>query len=191
MIMKKSFGTKTFMFPQPVLIIGTYDENGNPDAMNAAWGTQIGEHEVALHIIEHKTTDNIIKKQCFTLAIADAGHVVESDYVGIVSAKKVPDKVKRAGLTVSHADKIDAPVFDDYLLTMECKVVSVSEDFGSYRIVGEVVETHVDKRIIGDNGRVDVEKLRPIMFDGCNFRYHEIGKCVGKCFSDGNKLIKK
>ena len=58
-------------------------------------------------------------------------------------------------------------------------------------IVGEVVETHVDERIIGDNGRVDVEKLRPIMFDGCNFRYHEIGKCVGKCFSDGNKLIKK
>ena len=174
--MKKSFGTKTFMFPQPVLIIGTYDENGNSDAMNAAWGTQIGEHEVALHIIEHKTTDNIIKKQCFTLAIADAGHVVESDYVGIVSAKKVPDK---------------APVFDDYLLTMECKVMSVSDDFGSHRIVGEVVETHVDERIIGDNGRVDVEKLRPIMFDGCNFRYHEIGKCVGKCFSDGNKLIKK
>ena len=82
--MKKSFGTKTFMFPQPVLIVGTYDENGNPDAMNAAWCTQIGEHEVALHIIEHKTTDNIIKKQCFTLAIADASHVVESDYVGIV-----------------------------------------------------------------------------------------------------------
>ncbi len=146
---------------------------------------------MALHIVGHKTTDNIIKRQCFTLAIADASHVVESDYVGIASAKKVPDKVKRAGLTVSQADKVDAPIFDDNLLTMECKVVSISNDFGSHRIVGKVVETHVDERIIRENGRVDVEKLRPIMFDGCNFRYYEIGKCVGKCFSDGKKLIKK
>ena len=82
--MKRVLVQRHSCFPQPVLIVGTYDENGNPDAMNAAWGTQIGEHEVALHIIEHKTTDNIIKKQCFTLAIADASHVEESDYVGIV-----------------------------------------------------------------------------------------------------------
>ena len=82
--MKEFSGKKSVITPEGVCIIGTYDENGIPNAMNAAWGTQIGEHEVALHIIEHKTTDNIIKKQCFTLAIADASHVVESDYVGIV-----------------------------------------------------------------------------------------------------------
>ena len=118
--MRKNFGKKTWLFPCPVLIIGTYDDNGVPDAMNAAWGGIYDTNQVMLCLSDdHKTAKNILLKKAFTVSFADAKHVVEADYVGIVSANDVPDKLQKAGLTVARSEFVDAPLLTDFPLAIE------------------------------------------------------------------------
>ena len=97
--MRKNFGAKPFLYPQPVMILGTYDENGKANAMNAAWGGIVGANEIIVDLSAHKTTDNIIKNKAFTVGVADLEHLVACDYVGIVSANKEADKMQKAGFT--------------------------------------------------------------------------------------------
>ena len=96
--MRKNFGAKPFLYPQPVLIIASYDENGVPDAMNAAWGGISESDQISMCLSPgHKTVKNILARKAFTVSMADAAHVTECDYVGIVSANQVPDKLAKAG----------------------------------------------------------------------------------------------
>ncbi len=109
--MRKNFGKKPWMYPLPVLIIGSYDENGVPDAMNAAWGGIYESDQVVLCLSDgHKTTQNIKKRGAFTVSFADAGHVIEADYVGIVSANQTPDKLEKVGFHTVKSEYVDAPI---------------------------------------------------------------------------------
>ena len=185
--MRKNFGAKAYLYPMPVLIIGSYDENGKPDAMNAAWGGISEETEISICIsAEHKTTKNIIAKGAFTVSIADAENVVACDYVGIVSGNKESDKIEKTGWHTAKSKFVDAPLFDELPMALECKLISYDKD--NCRLVGEIVNVCADEKILDENGKIDLNKFSPITYDPVHNTYYKIGNAVGKAFSDGLKL---
>ena len=185
--MRTNFGAKPVCYPQPVFIIGTYDENGNPDAMNAAWGGISEADEVSICISEnHKTTENIQRKKAFTVSMGTVDQLVACDYVGIVSGNNVPDKVAKAGWTVSKSDFVDAPLFDQLPMAMECELISY--DPQTCRLLGKIVNVSADESVLNDKGVVDPMKLQPITFDPMNNAYLVLGDKVGNAFADGAKL---
>ena len=185
--MRKNFGAKPYTYPQPVFIIGTYDENGVPDAMNAAWGGISESTEITICVDDsHKTTKNFLATGAFTVSMADAAHVAECDYVGVVSANDVPDKVAKAGFHVTKSEFVNEPLFDERPLALECKVISYDKE--SCRLVGEIVNVSADEKVLGENGKVDPAKLRPITYDSMNHTYLVLGEKVGNAFKDGLKL---
>ncbi|MBR6581914.1 MAG: flavin reductase [Ruminococcus sp.] len=184
--MRKNLGAKAILYPMPVLIIGSYDENGVPDAMNAAWGGISEETQISICVSEdHKTTANILLRKAFTVSIADAENVIPADYVGVVSGNNEPDKIKKAGWTAVKSENVDAPLFNELPLALECKLISYDEE--SCRLVGEIVNVSADERILTDC-KVDLSKFSPVTYDPVNHDYLTLGKKVGKAFSDGLKL---
>lgn len=187
--MKKNLGNKTVLAPLPVLIVATYDEQGMPNAMNVAWGGQCGYHHVALNLsLNHKTTENLKHTKAFTLSIATVDTLVISDYFGLVSGRK-ENKIEKAGVHVTRSEFVDAPVIDEYPLTLECKVIEMQEALGEMHVVGEVVNMQVDESILDEQGKVDLGKLRSISYDSASHSYRVLGDIVGKAFKDGNKLL--
>ena len=185
--MRKNFGKQTWMYPLPVLIIGTYDEDGKPNAMNAAWGGIYDTNEVIICLsADHKTTQNIKAKGAFTLSIADAAHTAAADYVGIASGNDTSDKMERAGFTTTKAEHVDAPIINELPMTLECRLKKIGEDGN---IIGEIVNVSADESILGDDGNISPEKLAPIAFDPVGNAYHKLGERVGEAFSDGTKLM--
>lgn len=184
--MRKNFGAKAMLYPMPVLIIGSFDENGVPNAMNAAWGGISEETEISICVSPgHKTTKNILKSGAFTVSVADAENVVSADYVGVVSGNKEPDKIAKAGWTVEKSEFVNAPIFKELPFALECKLVSYDEE--SCRLVGEIVNVCADEKILTD-GKIDLSKFNPITYDPANHEYISLGKTVGKAFSDGKKI---
>lgn len=187
--MRKNFGAKPYTYPQPVYILATYDENGVPDAMNAAWGGISDDKEISFCISAgHKTTENILKRKAFTVSMADADHVVACDYVGLASANRVSDKFERAGFRAVKSDFVDAPLIEELPVAAECSLVSYDPE--TCRLVGKIVNVSVDERVLDADGRVDISKVRPIIFDPFNNTYAVAEKTVGTAFSDGKKLMK-
>ena len=185
--MRKNFGSKPVCYPQPVFILGTYDANGVPDAMNAAWGGISEENEVSVCISEnHKTTENILVKKAFTVSMGTADQVVACDYVGIVSGNDEPEKMKKAGFHTVKSAFVDAPVIEELPMTLECKLISYDPE--TDYLFGEVVNVSADEAILGADGNIDIAKLRPIIFDGVHSAYHVIGEKVGNAFADGAQL---
>ena len=178
-----SFGPKPLMFPQPVLIISTYDRDGNPNAMNAAWGITTDFTEITVSLSDHKTTDNLKERGAFTVSMATEDFEAACDYVGIESGRKVPDKFKRAGFTAVKSEYVDAPLIAELPLAMECRVKS----FGDGILVGEIVNVCAEESILTE-GKVDVKKLRPISFDPFTNSYYGVGEKAGDAFKDGMKL---
>lgn len=184
--MRKNFGAKTWMYPLPVLIVGSYDENGNADAMNAAWGGIYDANHVILCLSAgHKTTKNIMERKAFTISFADAAHVAACDYVGIVSGNNTDDKMEKAGFTTEKSSFVDAPVICELPMALECRLVKVNEDGN---IIGEIVNVSADKSILGEDGLIDAEKLRAISFDAVHNNYLVLGEKVGNAFEDGKSL---
>ena len=182
--MRKNFGAKAILYPMAVLIIGTYDENGKPNAMDAAWGGISEETQISICVDDgHKTAKNVIKADAFAVSIADAENVVACDYVGIVSGNKEPDKIEKAGWHVTNSEFVDAPLFDELPMALECKLISYNEE--SCRLVGEIVNVCTDERILDKNGKIDLNKFCPITYDPVHHTYRKIGDVVGKAFSDG------
>lgn len=177
------FGAKPLMYPMPVLIIGTYDENGVPDAMNAAWGIITDMNEISISMSKHKTTENIAKTGAFTVSIATEDTVVASDYVGVESAGKVPDKFAKAGFHATKSKYVNAPLIDELPMALECKVKS----FEGGILVGEIVNVNAEESIL-TNGQIDPKKLKPITYDPVNNAYIGLGEKVGNAFKDGLKL---
>lgn len=185
--MRKNFGAKPWTYPQPVFIVGTYDENGTPDAMNAAWGGIDYDDQINLCLSAgHKTVKDILKRGAFTISMADAGHVAACDYVGIVSGNSVPDKFARAGFHATKSDFVDAPLIDELAVAMECRLIGYDPQTCIMR--GEIVNVSVDERALDADGKVDPAKVAPIVFDPFNNTYLRIGEKVGNAFSDGKKL---
>ena len=185
--MRKNFGAKPWLYPMPVLMIGTYDENGIPNIMNAAWGGIYDWTQVMVSLAkDHKTTENIRKTGAFTVSFATAETVVPCDYVGIVSANDVPEKFDKAGFHAIKSEFVNAPVIEELPMTVECRLAKFNEDG---ICIGEIVNVSADESILNENGKIDVNKLAPICFDGVTNSYLRIGEKVGKAFSDG-KLLK-
>ena len=184
--MRKNFGAKTWLYPMPVLIIGTYDENGAPNAMNAAWGGVYDTNQVMICLShDHKTTDNIKKTGAFTLSFATVRTAIPCDYVGIVSANDVPDKFARAGFHATKSEYVNAPIIDELPMTVECKLVKFNEDG---ICIGDIVNISADESILDEKGRIDAKKLDPIIYDGVSHADWSFGEKVGQAFSDGLKL---
>jgi len=182
--MRKNFGSKPWIYPQPVLIIGTYDENNNTNAMNAAWGGIYDYDKLEINLAEHKTTENLRKTKAFTVSIATKNTVVVSDFVGIVSGTKDPDKMKKANLHSNKSEFVNAPIFEEYPLTFECEMISLGEDG---RLVGKIINVSADESIL-TNDKIDPDKLEAISFDPVNNKYLLVKGIVGDAFKDGLKL---
>ena len=184
--MRKNFGKQTTLYPMPVLIVATYDEDGNPDAMNAAWGGIHDTNQISICISpEHKTTKNLLLKKAFTVSMADAAHVAECDYVGIVSGNNEPNKLKKCGFTVSKSEFVDAPVINELPMCLECSVISYDALTGC--MVGNIVNVNADEKVL-TNGKIDPAKLDPITYDPVNHKYLKLGEIVGDAFSIGKKI---
>ena len=170
-------------------MIATWDENKNPDVMMAAWGGQCGPKHICFNLSAHKTTENIRLKKAFTVSFATKGDIVQSDYFGIVSANDVPDKVKKAGFTVTKSPNVDAPIVNEYKLTLECKVVKMEEDDkGGARVVGEVINMSADESILDAEGKIDLGKLQPVIFDSSKNTYRVVGEKVGDAWGSGKAI---
>lgn len=185
--MRKNYGVKPYCYPQPVFIIGTYDENGIADAMNAAWGGITEENEITICLSpEHKTVENILHTGAFTVSMGEAGYVIPCDYVGIVSANDEPNKLEISGFHTEKSSLVNAPIITELAVCMECKMKSWDEE--RCRMVGEIINVSVDERVLDGKGNVDIAKLSPITFDPFNSTYVKLGEKVGDAFSDGNKI---
>lgn len=183
--MRKNFGAKPFLYPQPVMILATYDENGKANAMNAAWGGIVGTNEIIIDLGSHKTTDNILRTKAFSVSVADTEHLVSCDYVGVVSGKQEPDKMAKAGFTTTKSAFVNAPVINELPLVLECELKQVID--GS-KFIGEIKNVSADEQILGEDGAIDLGKFRPITYDPVHHGYYELGSRVGNAFSDGMKL---
>ena len=185
--MRKNFGVKTWLYPMPVFIVAAYDNEGNPNAMNAAWGGIYTDNMIGICLSEdHKTTQNILATRAFTVSMATADPVVACDYVGIVSGNKEPDKFHKAGFHATKSEFVNAPLIDELPMTLECELVSY--DTETCFMVGKIVNVSTDEKILNESGKIDLSKLRPITYDPCNHDYLEIGPKAGNAFSDGKKL---
>ena len=182
--MRKNFGAKAMCYPMPVFIIGTYNGDGTPNAMNAAWGGISEETEITICVDSaHKTGENLLARKAFTVSMATAKMMAACDYVGIVSGNKEPDKFAKAGFHATKSEFVDAPLIDELPMALECEVISYDEE--SCRLVGRIGNVCADESVLGENGKVDVSKLAPITFDPMNHHYLVLGEKVGQAFHDG------
>ena len=179
-----NFGAKPYMYPMPVLIIGTYDENGVPNAMNAAWGIITDFNEITVSLSQqHKTAKNLGVTKAFTVSIGTEDMVIACDYVGIETGNKVTNKFEIAGFHATKSQFVNAPLINELPLALECKVKSYENEI----LVGEIVNVSADERILTD-GKIDPEKLKPVIYDPVNHTYIGFGKKVGNAFKDGQQL---
>ena len=185
--MRKNFGAKPILYPQPVFIIATYNDDGTADAMNAAWGGISEVSEISMCLSEnHRTTRNAIARKAFTVSMGTADYMAQCDYVGIVSGDDVPDKLERCGFHAVKSEFVDAPLIAELPMAVECRLISYDPE--SCRMVGEVVNVCADESVLTD-GKIDPAKLKPIVFDGVHHTYHVLGEAVGRAFHDGAALM--
>ena len=184
-----NMGARLYVTPQPALMIGTYDAEGTPDVMMAAWGGQYEGNQVCFQLSAHKTTENLRLNKAFTLSYADARTVAESDYFGLASGNDVKDKVAAAGFTHRRSPNVNAPIINEYPLTMECRVVEMYDrESGGAFVVGEIVNASADESVMTD-GKIDIKKLNPLVWDASSFNYFTIADSVGKAWNSGKALM--
>ena len=185
----KNFKSSPWMLPQPVLIIGTYDQDGKPNAMNAAWGGQWDMHEIIISLSSHCTTDNLAKIPDFTVSFATEETLVAADFVGIVSGRNTPDKMEQTGWTWEKAPDVNAPVFHNFPMTLQCRVKEkLFESETGYYLIGEIVGILCDEKYLAADGKPDVEKMGLITYDPVHHTYIRLARTVGNAFADGKQL---
>ena len=188
--MRKKLSVTEGIYPMPVLMVATYNEDGSVNVMNAAWGMMQARDMVALNLTEtHKTVKNIKARGAFTVSIADAAHVVEADYFGVESSNKVPEKFERSGLTASKAEMVDAPVINEFPICLECEFVEYQGDEYGCGVIGKVVNITVDESVMNGD-RIDMSLVNAIAFDPYTHGYYKVTERVGEAFRDGLQLKK-
>lgn len=188
--MRKNLGPKTIMYPMPVLIIATYNEDGSVDAMNAAWGGIETDERIGICVSEsHKTMENIKRNKSFTVSFGIEKYAKECDYLGLVSGNKVKDKFEKTGFTTQKSEFVNAPIINELKLSLECNMVSYDSD--SCHLVGDIVNISADESIIDKDGKINIKDLGIITYDPDTHDYIKLGEVVGKAFSIGKPLTKK
>ncbi len=183
--MKREIKTTDAIFPMPVLMIATYNEDGSVNVMNAAWGMMINQDHIVLGLTEsHKTVANMKARHAFTVSLADSKHVAEADYFGIVSGNDEPNKFKNSGLTAAKAETIDAPIINEFPVCMECEFIEYQNGLHGCGVIGKVHHVVAEESVMnGDN--VDVTLLNAIAYDSFTNGYYKVGERVGNAFKDG------
>ncbi len=186
--MRKNIKTTEAIFPMPVLMIATYNQDGSVDVMNAAWGMMLSRNQVMLNLTEtHKTVKNIKERKAFTVSIADSKHVVEADYFGVVSGNNDPKKFENSGLTSTKSENVDAPIINEFPICMECEFVEYQSDELGGGVVGKIVNVTADESVMnGEN--VDISLVDAIAFDPYTHGYYKVKERVGEAFKEGFKL---
>ncbi len=188
--MKKKIKVTEAIFPMPVLMIATYNEDGSIDVMNAAWGTMLERDQVLLNLSSsHKTVKNIKERKAFTVSLADASHVKEADYFGMVSGNNTPNKFLISGLTAVKSENVDAPIINEFPVCMECEFIKCQDDEYGYGVIGKVVNVTAEDKVMTDDN-VDISKLEAISFDPYTHSYYKVTEKIGNAFHDGLELKK-
>ncbi|MCD8013184.1 MAG: flavin reductase family protein [Lachnospiraceae bacterium] len=186
--MREDIKTTEAIFPMPVLMVATYNEDGSVNVMNAAWGTMLSRDQVILNLTEtHKTVKNMKARKAFTVSIADAAHMVEADYFGVVSGNNTPDKFAKSGLTATKSAHVDAPIINEFPLCMECEFIEYQDGEYGCGVIGKVVNTTADESVM-DGDKVNMTKVSAIAFDPYTHGYYKVTERVGEAFRDGLKL---
>lgn len=186
--MKLPIKTTEAIFPMPVLLISTFNEDGSVDVMNAAWGTMLERDMVALNLTEtHRTVQNIKARKGFVIHLTDAKHVVEADWFGVVSSNKEPKKFEKSGMTFVKSELVDAPIINELPVAIECEFVEYQSDATGLGVIGKVVRTSVEEANMKD-GKIDIDSLDAISFDPYTHGYYKVSGRVGEAFKDGLKL---
>jgi flavin reductase (DIM6/NTAB) family NADH-FMN oxidoreductase RutF len=180
----KEFLNKVYFMPQPVVIIGTYNEDGTPNAMNAAWAGQTDNNIISIALSKHKTTENLLKRKALTIAFATKDTMAESDFFGISTGAKT-NKFDITKFHTKKADKIDAPIILEYPITLLCEVIDYKDEVLRCKVLSSLV----DEKYI-QNGVIDISKMKIICYDGINLKYREVGEVVGNAFNEGKKFLK-
>ena len=185
--MRVNLGKRSCIYPMPVLIIGSYDEKGNPNAMNAAWGGIYDTNQIFICLArDHKTTDNIFLNKEFTVSFADESNMVASDFVGIVSGNEV-DKIKKVGWHAIKSTYVNAPLFEEFPVSIECKIASLKEENDTVYLVADIINMSVDESLC-ENGKFNSLKFKPISYDTISASYRVLGDKVGSAFKEGKKI---
>ena len=188
--MRKKLNITEGIFPMPVLMVATYNEDGSVNVMNAAWGTMQERNTVALNLTEsHKTVRNIKARGAFTVSIADAAHVVEADYFGVVSGNREPRKFENSGLTAEKSALVDAPIINEFPLCLECEFIEYQDNEYGVGVIGKVVNVTADESVM-DGEKVDMSLVNAIAFDPYTHGYYRVSERVGEAFKDGLQLKK-
>lgn len=188
--MRKKIQTTEAIFPMPVLMVATYNEDGSTNVMNAAWGMMLERDMVVLNLTEtHKTVQNIKKRKAFTVSIADAEHVVEADYFGVVSGNNTPKKFENSGLTSTKSENVDAPIVNEFPICLECEFMEYQDNEYGCGVVGKVVNVTADAKVMKED-KVDVSLVNAIAFDPYTHGYYKVTERVGNAFKDGLQLKK-
>ena len=190
--MKKDLGVKPYLFPMPVLMVATYNEDGTVNVMNMAWGSICARNMVSLKINEnHKTSKNLKKRGAFTLSIADTAHMQAADFFGMASGNTMPDKFARSGLSAVKSEKVDAPIVQEFPLTLECRVVEDRMAVYGHQIIGEIIGVLAEQSVLDEKGNVDAAKLNALVYDQMQSGYYTIGEKVGRAWNAGAALLSK
>ena len=190
--MKKNLGVMPALFPMPVVVVAAYDENGKPNAMTAAWVQICDKDKIALFVDpEHKTMKNILATKAFTVATADLAHMAEADFIGIASGNQMPDKFEKSGLHEMKSEFVNAPVIAELPVSLDCELVDVIDTEHVYAMVGKIVNVSAEESIIGNDGKVDPEKIQALIFDQFHNGYFVVGEKVGQGWSAGKELVKR
>ncbi len=190
--MLKDLGAIPAVFPMPVLMVATYNDDGSIDVMNVAWGGICGMDKIALNLAtDRKTLKNIQARKAFTVALADEAHIKEADFFGTASGNTMPDKFERTGLHAVKSAHVDAPIIEEFPLTMECSLEEVRDCFGEQRVVGTIVNVVADEKVLDEKGKVDASKLNAIMFDQFRNTYYTAGKEIAQAWRVGAEYMKK
>lgn len=188
--MLKELKPAPYLAPMPVLMIATYGEDGKIDVMNMAWGGVVANDKVELNIGErHKTSANIAAHKAFTLSVADVAHTKEADFFGIATGNNMDDKFERSGLTATKSQKVDAPVVNEFPITLECEVITDEMREGHHRVVGKIVGILADESVLDSDGKPDIAKVNPLTFDQFHNGYYALGQKVGDAWGTGKELM--
>lgn len=186
--MKKNIKTSEAIFPMPVLMVASYNEDGSVDVMNAAWGTMLDRDKIILNLTEtHKTVKNIKARGAFTVSLADSKHTAEADYFGVVSGNDVSDKFERSGLTATKSQLVDAPIIEEFPVCLECEFIEFQGGENGCGVIGKIVNVSAEENVL-DGGAVNIEKLDAIAFDPFTHGYYRVHERVGNAFKDGLSL---
>lgn len=189
--MRKDLGVQPSVYPMPVLMIATYDENGVVDVMNAAWGMVCGGDTISLTLSEnHKTVKNIKLNKAFTVSLADVKHIKEADFFGIASANTMPDKFERSGLTATKSERVNAPIIEEFPITMECELAEIIVTDNVHSLIGKIVNVSASEEVLDESGKVDITKTGVIMYDQFQSGYYVTGEKVGTAWNSGKDLMK-